>query len=83
MRYGLGRYGCTVTENHDRNRTLRIVLSSALVMPGVPEVIEKATFEKRIALQEIGIEQLNTGHPVVRRLIELVKRDVFSQETEL
>jgi len=83
VRYGLGRYGCTVTKNHDRNGTLRIVLSSALVMPGVPEVIEKATFEKRIALQEIGIEQLNTGHPVVRRLIELVKRDVFSQETDL
>jgi len=83
VRYGLTRYGCTITENHDRNRTLRILLSSDLVVPGLPDVIEKATFEKRIALQELGIEQLNTGHPVVRRLIELVKRDVFSPETEL
>lgn len=83
VRYGLTRYGCTITQNHDRNRTLRILLSDALVMPGVPEVIQKATFEKRIALQETGIEQLNTGHPVVRRLIELIKRDVFSPETKM
>jgi len=82
VRYGLTRYGCAITENHDRNRTLRIVLSDDLRVPGVSEILQKATFEKRIALQEVGIEQLNTGHPVVRRLIELVKRDVFSPETE-
>ena len=83
VRNGLARFGCEITENRDRNRTLRVLLSGDLVVPGLPEVIEKATFEKRIALQEIGIEQLNTGHPVVRRLIELVKRDVFSPETEM
>jgi hypothetical protein len=81
VRYGLTRYGCTIAENPDRNRTLRIVLSSDLVVPGVPKVIEKATFEKRIALQETGVEQLNMGHPVVRRLVDLIKRDVFSPET--
>jgi hypothetical protein len=48
----------------------------------VPPVIEKATFDERIALQETGIDQLNTAHPVVRRLIELIKRDVFSPNTE-
>ncbi len=83
VRNGFARFGCRVEENRDRNQTLRIVLSDALVVPGVPTVIEKATFEKRIALQEVGIEQLNTGHPVVRRLIELVKRDVFSPDTEM
>lgn len=80
---GFSRYGCTVTENRDRNHTLRIVLSDELVVPGMPAVIEKATFDERIALQEPGIEQLNTAHPVVRRLIELVKRDVFSPETKV
>jgi len=80
--HGLGRYGCTITENHDRNKTLRIVLSDQLVVPGYPQVIEKATFDERIALQEPGIEQLNTVHPVVRRLIELIKRDVFSPDTQ-
>jgi len=83
VRNGLVRFGCEITENHDRNQTLRILLSNDLVVPGLPDVIEKATFEKRIALQEAGIEQLNTGHPVVRRLIELVKRDVFSPETKM
>jgi len=82
VKCGLTRFGCYITENHDRNQTLRIVLSDELVIPQVPQVIEKATFDERIALQETGIDQLNTAHPVVRRLIELVKRDVFSPETE-
>jgi len=82
VEHGLGRYGCTITGNHDRNKTLRIVLSDQLVVPGYSQVIEKATFDERIALQEPGIEQLNTVHPVVRRLIELIKRDVFSPDTE-
>jgi superfamily II DNA or RNA helicase len=82
VKHGLERYGCTITENHDRNRTLRLMLSDELVIPQVPQVIEKATFDERIALQETGIDQLNTAHPVVRRLIELIKRDVFSPNTE-
>jgi superfamily II DNA or RNA helicase len=80
--HGLQRYGCTITENHDRNQTLRLILSDELVVPGLSQVIEKATFDERIALQETGIEQMNTAHPVVRRLIELIKRDVFSPNTE-
>lgn len=82
VEHGLSQYGCSITENHDRNKTLRIVLSDQLVVPGFSQVIEKATFDERIALQEPGIEQLNTVHPVVRRLIELIKRDVFSPDTQ-
>lgn len=81
VEHGLGQYGCTITENNDRNRTLRIVLSDQLVVPGFPQVIEKATFDEKIALLEPGIEQLNIVHPVVRRLIEIIKRDVFSPDT--
>lgn len=80
---GLKRYGCKITDNNDRNKTLRIVLSEELIVPGIPEIIEKATFDEKIALQEPGIEQLNTGHPVIRRLIELIKRDVFSPEKDV
>jgi superfamily II DNA or RNA helicase len=80
---GLSRYGCNIVNNHDRNQTLKIILSDELVVPGVPQVIEKATFDERIALQETGIDQMNTAHPVVGRLIELIKRDVFSPETEV
>ncbi len=60
VEHGLTRYGCTITANHDRNGTIRIVLSDQLVVPGFSQVIEKATFDQRIALQEPGIEQLNT-----------------------
>lgn len=82
VRFGLERYGCTITENHDRNNTLRFTLSDELVVPGILQVIGKATFDERIALQETGIDQMNTAHPVVRRLIELIKRDVFSPDTQ-
>jgi superfamily II DNA or RNA helicase len=80
---GFARYGCSVTENRDRNHTSRIALADDLVVPGMPQVIEMATFDERIALQEPGIDQLNTAHPVVRRLIEIIKRDVFSPESEV
>ena len=46
------------------------------------DTIPKATFDERIALQEMGIEQINVGHPVVRRLIDLVKDSVFDSAND-
>lgn len=80
--HGLRQYGCEITPNHDRNNTIRLVLSDQLKIPGYEQVLEKVTFDERIALQEPGIEQMNTAHPIVRRLIELIKRDVFSPDTK-
>ena len=70
--------GCIVYYNKDIDHTLSIDLgSSLLAVPGQDSVIEKATFDPRLALQNKDIVQLNAGYPVVRRAIELVRQSVF------
>ncbi|WAI00954.1 helicase-related protein [Methanogenium organophilum] len=82
VRNGLSRFRCEIGQNHDRQETIHIALSDMLKVPGVEDIIAKATFDEQIALQETGIEQLNVGHPVVRRLIEQVKDSVFDPTSE-
>lgn len=70
--------GCSVQDNKDPDQALRIDLSSSLLaVPGQESVIEKATFDPRLALRNKDIVQLNAGYPVVRRAIELVRQSVF------
>jgi superfamily II DNA or RNA helicase len=77
IRKGLLMLGCRIEDNNDVYKTIKITLSEVMVIPGVPPVIERATFDPRIALQRTGIDQLNAGHPVVRRVIELIRESVF------
>ena len=74
---GLKMLGCRVDYNNDVHETIRITLSDAMAMPGVSSVIERATFDPKKALQSTGIVQLNAGHPVVRRVIDLVRQSIF------
>ncbi|MGD0954149.1 MAG: helicase-related protein [Methanotrichaceae archaeon] len=70
--------GCSVQDNNDLDHTLKIDLgNSLLAIPGQDSVIEKATFDPRLALRNKDIVQLNAGYPVVRRAIELVRQSVF------
>jgi superfamily II DNA or RNA helicase len=78
VRNSLQNLVCFVKDNNDIDHTLRIDFgSSLLAVPGQDSVIEKATFDPKLALQNKDIVQLNAGHPVVRRAIELVRQSVF------
>jgi superfamily II DNA or RNA helicase len=77
IRKGLQILGCRIEDNNDVHKTIKITLSEMMVVPGVPPVIEQATFDPQIALQRAGIDQLNVGHPVVRRVIDLIRQSVF------
>lgn len=79
VRTGIERFGGTVTENRDVHGSVKIILSESLRVAGYKEVIERATFNPEIALQNTGIVQINVGHPIVRRLIDLIKQSVFDQ----
>ncbi|HII01973.1 TPA: DEAD/DEAH box helicase [Methanosarcinaceae archaeon] len=79
---GLRSFGCTVTENMDLQNSLKIELSSRFKVGGYGETIEKATFDPKVAIENIDIEHLNVGHPVIRRLFELVKNSVFDPRRE-
>jgi hypothetical protein len=74
---GLKTLGCRVDHNNDVYETIKITLSDTMAMPGVSSVIERATFDPKKALQSTGIVQLNAGHPVVRRVIDLVRQSIF------
>lgn len=81
---GLDRFSCSVTENADgcsgehSRTTYRIALTApALQTAAVDEVIERATFDPEWALDDPDVTLLDVGHPLVRRLIEVVKQRTF------
>ncbi|MCP4535875.1 MAG: DEAD/DEAH box helicase [Chloroflexi bacterium] len=87
---GLNRFGCSVTENGDRDGrgdhggrldgSWRILINNpALQTASVGEVIERATFDPEWALDDPDVTLLDVGHPLVRRLVEVVKQNAFRE----
>lgn len=75
---GLKSLGCVVEENRDLYNTLKISLSnSPLAAQGVDEEINQASFDPKVALRNADVVQLNAGHPLVRRVIELIRQSAF------
>ena len=79
---GLRSFGCTVTENRDLQKSLKIELSTLFKVGGYGDTIGKATFDPKVAIENSDVEHLNVGHPVIRRLFELVKNSVFDPKRE-
>ena len=50
--------------------------------PGVPAVIERATFDPEAALEDPDLTAIDLSHPLVRRLIEQVKARFFAGGAE-
>ena len=74
---GLSRFGCHVEPAP--NNTFRIKLTKpALQLPDVGEEIPRATFDAEAALDNPELTALDLGHPLVRRLLELVKQELFT-----
>lgn len=71
---GLNRLRCEARENPDG--TYRIILNNPdLRLPGLGAEITRATFEPlKDGADMVG---LDLGHPLVRRLIDLIKREAF------
>jgi hypothetical protein len=76
---GLDRFGCRVEENADG--TLQITLGDpALQTASVGGVIEQATFDPALGIDDPDVTVLDIGHPLVRKLIEAVKQATFRHE---
>ncbi len=74
---GLNRFGCRVEERgHGLYRIA--VTHPALQMASVGTILEKATFDAEAALDDPTLTPLDLGHPLVRRLLELVKQEAFT-----
>lgn len=78
---GLNRFHCPVTENKDGTYKISIQHTD-LQIPGVPSKINRATFDPARGLHDIEIDVFDLGHPLVRRLLDIIKQEAFNQELE-
>jgi hypothetical protein len=49
---------------------------------GIPDAIDAATFDPEAALDDPDLTLIDLGHPLVRRLIELVRLELFREGSE-
>jgi len=76
---GLNRFNCTVTENKDGTYKIKIQHPD-LSLPGIPNEIPRVTFDPARGLDATDIEVFDLGHPLVRRLIDLIKLEAFEAD---
>jgi superfamily II DNA or RNA helicase len=73
---GLLRFGCGVTDNGDE--TYRIALTNPVLRtPPIGDVVLRATFDAQKALDDPDVVALDLGHPLVRRLLDVIKQEAF------
>ncbi len=79
---GLNRFGCGVEDNADG--TVKIIIQNpTLQTAALGTVIPRATFDAELGLEDPDVTVLDLGHPLVRRLIEVVKQRAFQGEDAL
>lgn len=81
VRSGLDRFGCRVEENGDGSLKVTIA-HPELRTASVGRTIERATFDPAYGLDDPDVTVLDLGHPLVRRLIEVVKQETFREGEE-
>ena len=78
---GLNRFGARITDNKDG--TFRVGVGDArLQTRSVPRVIERATFDPQVGLDDPDVTVLDLGHALVRRLIDVVKQETFDDDPQ-
>lgn len=81
VRSGLQFFGCRLTENNDQ--TFKVVITDEnLRVEGVPDVIDHATFNPQAALDDRHLTLLDLGHPLVQRLVDVIKTGAFRDSGE-
>ena len=81
VRSGLDRFGCRVEANGDGSFRVAVT-TPQLQDASVDRVIERATFDPEWGLEDPDVTVLDLGHPLVRRLVEVVKQDTFREDEE-
>jgi superfamily II DNA or RNA helicase len=78
VRSGLSRFGCRIDENDDGSFRVAVT-NPQLQDASVERVIGQATFDPEWGLDDPDVTVLDLGHPLVRRLVEVVKQDTFRE----
>jgi superfamily II DNA or RNA helicase len=78
---GLDRLHCTVEQKS--GGIFKIHLSHPeLQLPGLGNLIAKATFDPAVGLKYPDANVLDLGHPLVRRLMDILKRQTFEPDQQ-
>lgn len=77
----LGLFGCPVSANADGTFLVQLT-HPHLRLPGLGEVIRHATFDPKLGQDRQDVDVLDLGHPLVRALLDLIKREAFQAENE-
>jgi ERCC4-related helicase len=77
----LNRLDCHTEDNQDG--TFKIILQHPdLHMPKIGSTIPQATFNPKLGADQPEIDVLDLGHPIVRRLMDILKREAFTPDGE-
>jgi len=76
VRSALSCYHCAVKTEADDSLTISIP-EPRLQLPGIGSKLQNATFSPEAALADPDLVVLDIGHPLVRRLINIVREDFF------
>ena len=81
VRSGLSRFGSRIEENDDGSYRMAVTHPS-LQTASVEPVIERAAFDPEWGLDDPEVTVLDLGHPLVRRLVDVVKQNAFDPNTD-
>lgn len=80
---GLSRFGCRVADAGRAVPSYHIAIHDPRLRgAGIPDVIAGATFDPEAALDDPDLALIDLGHPLVRRLIELARLELFRAGSE-
>jgi ERCC4-related helicase len=73
---GLRQFNCSVKDNQDGTYKLTIE-NPDLILPGILNIMQKATFDAKRGQTENDVEVMDLSHPLVCRLMDLIKQKTF------
>lgn len=77
IRSGLTAFNCGITDNNDGHDTVRINLSNPVLRVTGADLFARAAFDARAGVDDPDIEVIDLGHPLTRRIIQLVREQAF------
>ena len=73
IRSSLNLFNCPIEKSNEKTVSIHIT-DQRLLSPGMDKVIPEATFDKTYAAKHPGVELIDISHPLVSRLIQILKQ---------
>lgn len=74
---GLGAFGCSLSDNNDSDKTVAISIPNPALRVTGSDLIKRAAFDARAGVDDPDVDVIDLGHPLTRRLIQLIREQAF------